>query len=211
MATDRTCKCELQNRLWNGYGKCLRCGSRYVDDRPKPKATTMDDADEEFFTKYGELAADGRCDLPGGAECDRVHGEWLASGRPMDIADFIVKHANQPPPPKPRWIWVYGYTPVPNAFPPRGSYESSSEPVITDRIDEVHLFGEETIPTEKRGATTMVLDRKHVPLCKNDLYGRRPKWQLFNTGGGDVKRLAAIAGNSTIICSACSTLERTPR
>lgn len=29
----RTCECDLRDRLWNGYGKCLRCGAAYVDDR----------------------------------------------------------------------------------------------------------------------------------------------------------------------------------
>ena len=28
-----TCDCELRDRQWNGYGKCLRCGRAYVDER----------------------------------------------------------------------------------------------------------------------------------------------------------------------------------
>ncbi len=27
------CNCELRDRQWNGYGKCLRCGGPYVDKR----------------------------------------------------------------------------------------------------------------------------------------------------------------------------------
>lgn|SRR5574341_77672 len=28
------CDCELRDRLWNGYGRCLRCGCKYIDRRP---------------------------------------------------------------------------------------------------------------------------------------------------------------------------------
>ena len=27
------CECDLRDRQWNGFGRCLHCGSRYVDDR----------------------------------------------------------------------------------------------------------------------------------------------------------------------------------
>lgn len=27
------CDCELRDRQWNGYGRCLRCQRRYVDPR----------------------------------------------------------------------------------------------------------------------------------------------------------------------------------
>jgi hypothetical protein len=100
---------------------------------------------------------------------------------------------------------VYGYTPVPDAYPLK-MYETSSEPNIVDRLDEVHLFPDETIPPEKRVVTTFLLERKHVPLCKRELYAIRPRWRLFNTGAGDPRRLATIAGNATIICADCEAI-----
>lgn len=33
-AKEDLCDCELRNRLWNGYGRCLRCGRKYIDRRP---------------------------------------------------------------------------------------------------------------------------------------------------------------------------------
>lgn len=32
----RRCDCELRDRQWNGFGRCLRCGAQYVDGRTKP-------------------------------------------------------------------------------------------------------------------------------------------------------------------------------
>lgn len=33
-AKEDLCDCELRDRLWNGYGRCLRCGRKYIDRRP---------------------------------------------------------------------------------------------------------------------------------------------------------------------------------
>lgn len=34
---DNNCNCELRDRQWNGFGKCLRCGHAYVDKRAAPR------------------------------------------------------------------------------------------------------------------------------------------------------------------------------
>ena len=30
------CDCELRDRQWNGFGRCLACGRQYVDGRTWP-------------------------------------------------------------------------------------------------------------------------------------------------------------------------------
>lgn len=35
------CDCELRDRLWNGYGRCLRCGCRHEDERVASKVSNM--------------------------------------------------------------------------------------------------------------------------------------------------------------------------
>jgi hypothetical protein len=30
------CECELRDRQWNGFGRCLRCGRQYVEGRTRP-------------------------------------------------------------------------------------------------------------------------------------------------------------------------------
>lgn len=40
------------------------------------------------------LAKHGLCDEWGSAEETRVTGEWIARGRPVGIAEFIIAHTN---------------------------------------------------------------------------------------------------------------------
>ena len=48
----------------------------------------------DFLEAYERLAEDGKCDDPGGMECQRVFGEWELAGRPSDIDSFIRIRAN---------------------------------------------------------------------------------------------------------------------
>lgn len=41
------------------------------------------------------LAANGLCDEWAGAECRRVTAEWIAAGRPIGRAEFIMEHASR--------------------------------------------------------------------------------------------------------------------
>ena len=34
------CDCELRDRQWNGFGRCLQCGRQYVDSRTRPPYCT---------------------------------------------------------------------------------------------------------------------------------------------------------------------------
>lgn len=51
----------------------------------------------EFLQAYEQLAEQGACDTPGGAEYHRVRAEWLALDRPDDVVEFIRLRANRPP------------------------------------------------------------------------------------------------------------------
>ena len=53
--------------------------------------------EEAFFSAYEELAEDGLCDTPGGAEYERILDEWIDLGCPNGIEAFIVSRANAVP------------------------------------------------------------------------------------------------------------------
>lgn len=91
-----------------------------------------------------------------------------------------------------RWLWIYGYS-------------ARKDEIPQDRLDEVHMFDVGVIPKKLAGVPTFPLEGS--PSCGDNLLERRPFWFLFNTGAGDARRLAAIAGNDTIICKACEALE----
>jgi hypothetical protein len=55
-----------------------------------------------FHFLWCVLSAGGACDAWGGAEQQRVYSEWVAAGRPVGIAEFILARVNEPAPaPKP--------------------------------------------------------------------------------------------------------------
>lgn len=51
-----------------------------------------------FKIIWTDLARDGKCDAPEGAEYERVYRKWVKDGFPLPIIPFIVKHANAPAP-----------------------------------------------------------------------------------------------------------------
>ena len=38
----RRCDCDLRDRQWNGYGRCLHCGQRYDEYGPRATARDLD-------------------------------------------------------------------------------------------------------------------------------------------------------------------------
>jgi hypothetical protein len=51
-----------------------------------------------FDEAWKKCAAQGQCDAIGGAEYRRVYYEWLARGKPLNLAVFIRDAANRPAP-----------------------------------------------------------------------------------------------------------------
>lgn len=49
---------------------------------------------ERFLEAYQRLSKLGKCDMPGGAEYDRVKMEWIEAGKPDNLDEFITQRAN---------------------------------------------------------------------------------------------------------------------
>jgi hypothetical protein len=52
--------------------------------------------DEQFRFTWEAVEETGGCDGWDGCECRRVYAEWIAAGRPPEIASFIREAANRP-------------------------------------------------------------------------------------------------------------------
>lgn len=48
-----------------------------------------------FRHTWSELAEQGKCDGPDGAEFRRVYEEYMAAGFPVDVKAFIIEAANR--------------------------------------------------------------------------------------------------------------------
>lgn len=59
-------------------------------------------ADDFWRYVWDALAEYGACDTWGSVEQERVTAAWVAAGRPVGIAEWIIAHSNEGPPYAPR-------------------------------------------------------------------------------------------------------------
>lgn len=65
--------------------------------RPVVELWQFEPETDQFDATWRLLSLHGSCDEPGGREYLRVRNLWEWLERPAPIAEFIIRHANQPP------------------------------------------------------------------------------------------------------------------
>lgn len=93
-----------------------------------------------------------------------------------------------------RWGWVYGF---------RLDENNQQQ----DRVDQMHLFPVDYIPTDMRGRPQVPLLPSMKPAC-GYVFDQTLTWGVFNTGGGDARALAKYAGNRVDQCENCKTIDK---